>query len=295
LDIRHFITFKTVAKLNSFTKASKELGYAQSSVTAHIQALESHMDTLLFERIGKNIKLTAKGTQLLEYIYELLNAYEKIENLKYEEDEPQGTIRIGVPETLMLYRLDSIFKEYKKNYPKVNIILANTPSSSLVESLHKGDLDIAFVLDHKIEDKDILSYDLIKEQMCFIFPSDFKDISLDKMPKDLSIFFTENGCSYRYIFKNYLKQNGISSDNIMETWSIETIKKCVKNGIGMSFLPRITVYEEEKNKEIKTLPCNSNHKELISQIAYHKKKYLSPALKTFVDLTLKDSKSWLKF
>lgn len=295
MDIRHFITFKKVAELGNFTRASEVLGYSQSSITAHIQALESDIGVLLFDRIGKTIELTEKGIQLLEYVNELLDAYSKIENIGQEDDVPKGIIRIGIPETLMLYRLDMVFKTYKSLYPNVTIVLENTPSSRLVEALHKGELDLAFILGHEIKDSDLITMNLIDEMMCYIFPPEYNDISLDAIPEELAIFLTEKGCSYRYIFEHALKSNSVPSNNVMETWSVETIKKCVMNGIGMSFLPFIAVREEVKNGKLIAIPFNSIHNKMVSQIAYHRKKWLSPSLKAFLDLTLETTDSWDDF
>lgn len=292
MDIRHFITFKKVAELGNFTRASEALGYAQSSVTAHIQALESNTGVLLFDRIGKSIELTEKGVQLLDYVNELLNVYQKIENIGLEDDIPKGSIRIGVPETLMLYRLDNIFKTYKQLYPNVTIILENTPSAGLVDALHKGELDIAFILDHEVVDPDLIVTQLIEERMCYIFPPDYKNIALKHIPEDLAIFLTEKGCSYRYIFEHALKSNCASSNNIMETWSVETIKQCVMNGIGMSFLPFVAVCKEYRNHQINAIVADQIPKKIVSQIAYHEKKWLTPALKTFLALTLESAQTW---
>lgn len=293
MEIRHFITFKKIVELGSFTRASEYLGYAQSSITSHIQALESSLGGQLFDRVGKKVTLTDTGKQLLKYVNELLITYEKIENIRYEQDIPSGVIRIGAPETLMIYRLNSIFREYKKKYHQVDIILENTPCAKLRESLHKGELDLAFLFDHEAFDPDLVIEKLIDEKMCLVFPPDYTVQDRKSIPKDLATFFTEKGCSYRYIFEQYLKSNGLSTENVMETWSIETIKKCVINGIGMSFLPLITVIDEYKNNNISIPPWELKHKKMVSQIAYHKNKWISPALKKFIELTLEDSKHWL--
>lgn len=292
MDIRQFITFKKIAEVGNFTKAAEELGYAQSSVTAHIQALESHLKTVLFDRIGKSIELTASGIQLLEYVNELLEVYRKIESISTVEAAPKGTIKIGVPETLMLYRLDKLFKTYKELYPEVTIIMTDTPASRLVEALSKGELDLAFILDHLVDHPDFMVYPLIEEKMCFIYPPDLDSPKLSKLPRELAVFLTEDGCSYRYLFEHALKDNGAYAENIIETWSIETIKRCVMNSIGMSYLPMVTVAQEIKTGLLQYEPTSNEDKKMVSQIAYHKKKWLSPAIKAFLDLTLELAKTW---
>lgn len=291
MDIRQFITFKKVAELGNFTRASENLGYSQSSVTAHIQALESDIGTALFDRIGKTVTLTDKGAELLEHVNELLAIYHKIEVMGQSESHPDGTIKIGVPETLMLYRLDQVFKTYKKRYPQVTIILENTPASKMLDALHKGELDMVFILDHMIKDQDLVVQPLIEETMCYVLPPGYEHPSLESVPDELAIFLTEKGCSYRYLFEHALKAEGKLSKNTMETWSIETIKKCVMNGIGMSFLPWVAIQAESHEGKLVAMPCDLPNK-MVSQVAYHRKKWLSPALKAFLEVTLELSNTW---
>ncbi len=64
MEIRNFITFKKIIETGSFTKTSEELGYAQSTITAHIQAIEDYLSGQVFDRIGRQVILTDLGRQL---------------------------------------------------------------------------------------------------------------------------------------------------------------------------------------------------------------------------------------
>lgn len=64
MEIRNLKTFSKVAELGSFTKATQFLGYAQSTLTFHIQEIELYYGKPVFEKIGRNIKLTSFGKQL---------------------------------------------------------------------------------------------------------------------------------------------------------------------------------------------------------------------------------------
>lgn len=57
LEFRNLKTFETVARMRSFTRASKELGYVQSAVTTHIKVLETELGVQLFDRLGRNVIL----------------------------------------------------------------------------------------------------------------------------------------------------------------------------------------------------------------------------------------------
>ncbi len=65
MEIRNLTTFLKIADCLNFSKAASELGYAQSTVTMQIQQLETELNVRLFERIGKHVRITAKGEELL--------------------------------------------------------------------------------------------------------------------------------------------------------------------------------------------------------------------------------------
>jgi len=65
MEIRQLKTFRTVAQLLSFKQAAEYLHYAQSSISAQIQALEEELGVQLFDRLGRGILLTEAGVILL--------------------------------------------------------------------------------------------------------------------------------------------------------------------------------------------------------------------------------------
>jgi DNA-binding transcriptional LysR family regulator len=71
MELRHLNTFRVVAEQCGFTRAAHKLGYAQSSVTAQIQALEEELGVKLFERLGKKVTLTEAGQRLLPYVIQV--------------------------------------------------------------------------------------------------------------------------------------------------------------------------------------------------------------------------------
>ena len=65
-------TFLKIAETRSFTSAAAMLGYAQSTVTTQIKQLEEELGCLLFDRLGKNVILTAEGEKLSAYAEKIL-------------------------------------------------------------------------------------------------------------------------------------------------------------------------------------------------------------------------------
>lgn len=123
MDFKQLNAFLMISRLQSFTKAADNLGYAQSSITTQIKLLESELGVKLFERIGKNITLTHEGKKLLPYAKQILKLSSDVKNAVLNTDVPSGTLTIGAAESLCVLRLPEILKEYKKLYPKVEISL----------------------------------------------------------------------------------------------------------------------------------------------------------------------------
>jgi DNA-binding transcriptional LysR family regulator len=87
LDLLKLRTFQVVAATRNFTRAAAELGYSQSSVTGHIQALERELGTSLFDRASKTVVLTEAGHRTLEYANRLLALADEAKAAVHKREE----------------------------------------------------------------------------------------------------------------------------------------------------------------------------------------------------------------
>jgi DNA-binding transcriptional LysR family regulator len=296
MEIRHFVTFKKVIEMGSFTKAAEHLGYTQSTVTSHIQALEEHLGGPLFDRMGRKVILTDIGKKLLHYTQEILETYGKIENIAIEEKDVRGEIKIAAPESLTVYRLEPILREFRKKFPHVNISLSNANCGDNKKAILNGSADIAFVMLPQLQDSDLIVHSLLDESIVLVGSPDCSlnilDISYENQKINECVITNEKECSYRRIFEEYLRERGIEPSHTMELWSIEAIKRCVMSGLGISYLPLMTVEDEIQEGRLKILPCDGDFKQIFSQVVYHKNKWISPALSAFINITLKYARDW---
>jgi len=296
MEIRHLQTFIAIVELDGFTKAAEHLGYAQSTITSHIQILENELGEALFDRLGKKIILTNVGKELVPYAKQMLYVYKEIMNLKSEGKGVTGDLNIGAGESLTIYRLGQILKEYKKSFPNVNIILKDSICSDLRNKLYNGELDMIITIEPRIADPNLVVENLKDESMVIIGAPDadleFLSAWSESQEAKESIIFSEKGCSFRIAFENYLKERKTKYVNPLEFSSIEAIKKCVMNGLGISLLPFYAVRNEVTEGSLKVMEVPESLEKFRTQLAYHKNKSISLPMRKFMEIVLKNSGTW---
>lgn len=290
MEFRQLRTFITVARLLNFTKAASELGYAQSSITNQIQALEEEFGTMLFERLGKQIKLTKDGEYLFNYASQILRLSDEAKDIISSSLVPKGSIIIGTAESLCIHRLPEVFNTYRTRFPKVEMNIRFDAGGEYRTLLRKNSIDIVFFLDVPCIEPDLVSHVLFEEPMAVIAaPGHPLAKKHQILPYDIngeSLILTAEGCTYRKVFESILAQAGAKPSAVMGVSSNEVIKKFVCDGWGIGFLPRIVIQQELKANQLIELPWSGPPFGIKAQLIYHKNKWLSPSLKAFIEVIL---------
>jgi DNA-binding transcriptional LysR family regulator len=287
VEIRHLITFMTIVEIGSYTGAAAKLGYTQSTITSHIQALEHEIGGEIFTYVKRTLQLTHIGRELIPLAEDLLATHEQIKNMRSTQ-EVKGVLKVAAPESLTISRLGPIIREYSLKYPHVKIIVTNGTCGQNQIDLISGRVDIAFMVYPEFKPEKCLHYSLFEEKIVLVSSYDGLEHFDEYKKNNTNYFFitNEEGCSYRTMFERYLLKHDIHHFQTMELWSIEAIKKIVMSGLGFSVLPYITVKDEIDCGKLKILSHSEKFEPIYSHMLIKKKKWLSPAVETFVELVL---------
>lgn len=288
MDLRQLTTFRMLAMTLNFHQAAERLGYVQSTVSAQIQALEAELGIRLFDRLGKRIRLTDAGEQLLPYVERMLNVASEARQALAEPQEYTGTLTIGATESLCTYRLPALLHEFRITRPQVRIVVQPSPFSALRRLVGEGQVDLAFLMEEPIVASTLHAESLLAEPIAIVAaPTHPLAHQPEVFPVDLeeeTMLMTEPSCSYRMQFQGQLSAAGVQPVNILEFASVEAIKQCAQIGMGVAVLPAITVASEIAQGKLVSLPWSGPPIRLMTQMIWHKQKWQSPALRAFAQV-----------
>lgn len=289
MDISYFYTFHEVVKSGSYTQTAEALGYAQSSVTAQIKKLEEHYQVKLFERVGRKMRLTQPGEQLHTYVIEVITLLDEADAQLRRDTNLKGTLRIGTGETVAAYYITPYIKALKEKHPELRIRLESGQCQNLIGGTIDGTYDVTILLDRLQSHSDLNVIPIREEELVMIaspaHPFTKYDASLElKNLEQETFILTEEGCSYRVLFEQMLKNESIQATSIISFSSLEAIKQCVADGLGIALLPRIAVEREIQHGRLAVVPFHQPDLNMHMQIVYQKRKWVSEPLKQLLSL-----------
>ena len=158
MEIRNLITFTKVAETQSLSKAARLLGYAQSTVTMQMQQLEQELGAQLYERVGKQIRITQTGQEFLSYAAAIVRMSEDALKVgKQDTSAITGSLRLGISGQLSCERLSSRIARYLQDYPQVDVnVQVIAEPEELLFRLRHNDIDLALTLDLLRTDTDLI-------------------------------------------------------------------------------------------------------------------------------------------
>ncbi len=295
MEFRQLESFKTIVEQGSFKKTAKLLHYSQSSITTHINGIEDELGGRVFDRIGKKIHITALGKELYQYAVEITDNYNKITRLKESKGAVKGKLNIGAAESLILFMLPSIVRNYIDTFPKVDLSLTSNTCPSLIRMIKNGTIDFGLVLAPRITDPELVVTSVKTCTLIFVSGPHCKLKFINKENAHLlqnePLIFTEGNCLLRKHFRNLLSDHNISPAKKLELSGLESIRQFVAAGLGISLLLEFSVKDLIKKNKIKKISHDLILPEYEIQVVYHKNKWCHQAMNEFIDSILKNQLS----
>jgi len=233
-SLRFFIS---LADSLHFRKTSEQQHITVSTLTRIIQRLEKELNSQLFIRNNKDVKLSESGKLFYEFCKNTLKQYEDTLKLIHPNDSKQlsGSIKLYSTVTAAYHSLAPLIKEFRERYPNIMTYLETGEVKTGIDKLMAGELDFSVGIINDQLLKHCHCQKILDTQLIYIIPSDSKFKSLSELP----MIFPEGGDLEKTI-KTYLKKEPqITVHSYVK--GHEAILAMVAAGLGAAILPNIVV------------------------------------------------------
>ena len=245
---------KAIAAQGSFKKAADLLYVTQPAVSLQIQNLEKQLEITIFDRGGRKALLTEAGRLLLEYCERILNqcdeACKAIEDLNSLKG---GTLVIGASQTTGTYLMPRMIGLFRQQYPDVSVQLQVHSTRRTGWSVANGQIDLAIIGGQLPSDLEnllqVIPY--ATDELALVLPtkhplSNKKELLKEDLYK-LNFVTLDTQSTTRKVVDRLLQNSGLEIQRLkieMELNSLEAIKNAVQSGLGVSFLPVVSIERE---------------------------------------------------
>ena len=269
-------TFIVAAKTENFRETAEQRFITQSTVSKHMQHLEKELQTTLFERQGKQVKLNRIGANFLLQAEKMIATIDEgLQNTASFMDGYTSQLTIGVAPQIANSTLPVIIHTFQQQRPSIQITIELLKSNEIGEAVYAGVVDIG--LSKLTSTRDILAVHLAQEPLQLIAPMSKRATDALTLLQQ-EIILTYEYAPYWQDIQQVLQQ--FPSYKSMHINQTEVIKNFVKHGLGIAFLPK-SVIEAEFQQQLLHSYSVQEFSHIVSN-TYFLSKYLSADIEAFL-------------
>ncbi|MCG7756671.1 MAG: CysB family HTH-type transcriptional regulator [Nitrosomonas sp.] len=236
---------ETVRQNYNLTEVANALFTSQSGVSKHIKDLEDELNIELFIRKGKRlIGLTEPGKELVKIVERILFDTRNIKRLAEQfSNYDQGQLIIATTHTQAQYALPPVVTEFKKIFPKVQLILHESRPGEILSMLINGEADIGIATEALENAVDLVSFPYYTWQHAIIVPAGHPLQSLQPLTleaiAEFPIITYHQGLTGRSRIDQVFAKAGLIPDIAMSALDADVIKTYVKLGLGIGIIASV--------------------------------------------------------
>ena len=284
MTLRHFQIFISVCDEQGMTQAAQKLHISQPSISQAVKELEEHYQVRLFERLGKKLFLTPAGQELLHYARHIISLSAQTEKT-LRSFSLAAPIRLGATLSIGESIFIDIITRLKKAMPEQEVYSHVHNTAALEDALLRDELDAALV-EGSITSAYPTQIPFLEDELIFIIspallpPEGFTREQLTELP----FILREKGSGTRNLFEHVMNQHHLQCHVTGSYNNTESIRQAVAAGLGISAISSRLVAKELQEGKLASFTIPGITFRRSFRIVYHKNKYLTAGLKTFIDL-----------
>ena len=254
-SLRHFLS---VARHGSFAAAGQEIGLTAAAVGQQMRALEEELGQALFDRGPRSVALSAAGRALVSGVEDLVARYEALAQPAARERGLSGSVQVGALVSALMGEFADALWAIKGQHPRLEVRLYAGLSAEFALKVERGELDAAVVTQPPSRLAAGLQWSpLYAEPMVLVVPRkphfNLPARGIDILRKSPFLRFDHSTWTGRLV-DEALAQAGGSVREELELNSVEAILALVRQGFGVSIVPRLRNVDWARDRALRVVP-----------------------------------------
>jgi DNA-binding transcriptional LysR family regulator len=288
MDLEHLRTFRAVARAGSFTAAADLLHFAQSTVSVHIRSLETAVGAPLFDRLPTGARLTEAGRRLMPLSERLLDLADAAVTVGRSDGEAVGELTLAAPETVVAHRLPPILRHLRDHHPALTVQLKPIAYHEIPSAVSAGLVDVGFLLQPPLRPTSALAVKHLRTESLLLVTAAEHPLAkpVDDVAEEFArttLFLTERGCGYRSLLESHLDRAGIRPGHTLEFDSVEAIRRCVEEGLGVALIPEMWLADPLRSGAVVAMDWFAPTFAVATQLAWHPARWQGPGVAAVIE------------
>ena len=287
LDLHKVRVFAAVAEQQHYSKAAEILHISQPALSVHVRDLERHLGVLLFERLGRGVRLTDAGQMVHGYAKRLLALTRELEEAVDDvKGVRAGKLRVGASTTPGAYLLPALLSSFRQRYPAVAITVEIANTATIGKRIQEGELHVG-LLGEPLVDPELELEPFVEDELLLVVSPDHRwagrQIGLKEL-KEEALIVREEGSATDDVTRQALAKAGLDIAPSLVLGNTEAVKGAVAGGLGVAFVSACAVVHEISSGRLAQCRVRGFAIKRRFQVAHQRGRRLSAAEQAFLEL-----------
>jgi len=272
--------FSVLAQVEHYTVAAARLGISQPSLSSAIHNLESELGVKLFEKVGRNIRLTEQGRYFRDKVDAAMDELDNAtRTLQAAREQAPIVFHVGCVSGMLEGLVAELVAEYQKTEPRARFRILEDSSENLMDLLRQEKLDMAIV-DITDRDRSLHFRKLRQRDFCVALPKGHELEGCEQLTSRMLKGYPHIGCNYgtQRSFGEWTVRSPLEENIVCQVNTAQAALDLVQANVGMSIVPQECATPREG---VSFVPLENWHQALYLCILYDR--WLDPPVWEFVE------------
>ncbi len=289
INTEYYKVFYYVGRLGSITAAAEELCISQPAVSQAVKQLEKALNSQLFIRTQKGVRLTAEGELLFPYVERgIENLLDGERMLRRLVDLDMGEVRIGASDMTLQFYLLPHLERFHGRYPNIKVMVSNAPTPETIQSLYEGRIDFGVVSTPFDARPEVAARPVKKIRNVFVAGNQYQSLKGKRLEygalMDLPCIFLEKNTSTRRFMDQFLEERGIFLEPEFELATSDMVVQFAMRNLGIGCVMDEFAREKIEAGELFELTFGERMPDREICIVTDRKNPISPAGERFLEV-----------